>query len=161
ICGSDTTWNIAGYQVTLSFVILFIGLLLYFHRIAQSLYLLFSAFTICLGYTGLLFWEQLMPVWMFMPRFLMISLVLLLGITMLVKAFEDKLAIGLLGIVFGEMYYSFILSHYGIQETIGDMKFFDMLFTLILMTTFLEVLRKARVVFYTWIQSFPQAARTQ
>ncbi|MEW9674703.1 hypothetical protein ABRT01_00685 [Lentibacillus sp. L22] len=153
ICGSNMTWEIGEYKVTFSFLILFVSLV-FFHTIAQSLYLLFSAFTLCLAYTGILFWEQITPIWMFLPRMILIPLVLVTIISVLIKSFEHKLAIGLFGITFGEIYHSVVLVRYTIREPIGDTAFFDMLMTFLMLLTVLEILHKGKTVLYAFAQTF-------
>ncbi|MEN1969141.1 hypothetical protein WMZ97_13830 [Lentibacillus sp. N15] len=147
ICGSNASWAISGYQVTPSFVIL-LASLIFFHGVAQSLYLLFASFTICLGYTGILFWEQITPIWMFLPRYVLIPLILIILVSTITNRMDYKLAVGLIGITFGEIYYSLILASYSIQETIGDMAFFDMIFVYLMFLTILEILHKGKLALY-------------
>ncbi|GGB33574.1 hypothetical protein GCM10011409_08750 [Lentibacillus populi] len=152
---SNTTLKIGDYHVLLSFIVLLAGLL-FFHSVAQSFYLLFSSFTICLGYTAILFWEQITPIWMFLPRVILIPLTLTIIITILTKQFEKRLAIGLIGITCGEIYHSFILTSYTIQEVIGDKAFFDMILTFIMLQTILEILHKGKLAIYTFSQNIGQ-----
>ncbi|WP_106497393.1 YphA family membrane protein [Lentibacillus sp. Marseille-P4043] len=160
IACSNVTLEIGGYLIQLSFIVLLVGLL-FFHAIAKSFYLLFSSFTICLGYTAILFWEKITPIWIFIPRSVLIPTVIIVLTIIITKQFESRLAIGLIGITCGEMYYSFILSNYAIQEGIGDKSFFDMLLTFVLFVTLLEVLQQGKIAIYALSQDFKQSMRKQ
>ncbi|MGY0691787.1 YphA family membrane protein [Virgibacillus sp. FSP13] len=160
IACSNVTLEIGGYFIQLSFIVLIVGLL-FFHAIARSFYLLFASFTICLGYTAILFWEQITPIWIFLPRSLLIPIAIVVLTIIITKQFESRLAIGLIGLTCGEMYHSFILSSYAIQEGIGDKQYFDMLLTFVLFVTLLEVIQQGKMAIYALSQDFKQSIRKQ
>lgn len=60
------------------------------------------------------------------------------------------MAIGLIGITCGEMYHGFILASYHIPDTIGDVAFFDMILSFILLLTVLEMLQKGKAALYSF-----------
>ncbi|WP_099158372.1 YphA family membrane protein [Virgibacillus ndiopensis] len=149
---------IGGYQIGVSFLILLAGST-YFHSIAKSLYLLFSAFTISLGYIAILFWERITPVWLFLPRSVLIPLIMTFLIVILTESLHDKLAIGLLGITSGEILHSIILSSYQLYETIGGLAFLDIFFMITMLVIFIETVQKVKVKLYAAIHEYKQSLR--
>ncbi|MFS0672686.1 hypothetical protein AB1K81_05730 [Ornithinibacillus sp. 179-J 7C1 HS] len=93
--------------------------------------LLFSAFTIMIGYASLLIWETNAPVWIFMPRLLIIPIICVLLTVILTKRFISRITISLIGLCSGEFLYSLLLTNYSITKTIGGLMFLDTLFVVL------------------------------
>lgn len=155
---SDTSikWN--GITITLSFIVLLFGLLL-FHRIARSFYLMFASFSTCLAYTAILFWAKITPVWLFMPRSILIPLVINTIVIMLVKDFYDRLAVGLLGMAIGELYFSYILASYSINDPMGGMTFMEIIVIFIMLHTVLHSLKVGKYALYAKLQEYQQSLK--
>ncbi len=117
--------NIASYDVSLSFIILMIGSMGMHARLPASLYHLFCALTFSIAFMGILLWEELMPIWMFMPKLVMVPMILIVILIAMTKAMYNKLWIGLLGLSHGELLYKLILAEYRVPTTIGSPEFFD------------------------------------
>nr|GGG65193.1 hypothetical protein GCM10011398_06040 [Virgibacillus oceani] len=158
ILSSSVSIQVSKYQIGLSFIILLIGSI-YFHSIAKSLYLLFSAFTISLGYIAILFWERITPVWIFLPRTVLIPLIMTFLIVLLTDSLHDKLAVGLLGLTSGEIFHSIILSSYRLYETIGGLAFLDSFFMMAMFVVFIDSLLKVKAKLYAAVREYKQLLR--
>ncbi|MFD1038701.1 hypothetical protein ACFQ3N_09900 [Virgibacillus byunsanensis] len=128
-------------QLSIAFIILWLGALLFHAKLPHLVYHVFSSFTISIGYIAILLWEQHTPVWMFLPRIILIPVISTMLIVILVKGFHNRIVVGILGISSGETIYSLLLSSYAIQETIGEMAFFDMTIITLLIIVSLEIIK--------------------
>ncbi|WP_156289245.1 YphA family membrane protein [Oceanobacillus salinisoli] len=144
IIGSSFYFQLGYYTISLSIIILFLGAIVLLSKQPRTLYHLFSAFTISIGYTAMLFWEKLSPIWIIIPRILLISILIGCLTSILSKAYLGRISVCLFGMIAGEMIYSVILSSYGLQEEIGEMLFLDTLFCTLLLLTFLDILHKGK-----------------
>ncbi|MGM8211632.1 YphA family membrane protein [Virgibacillus sp. W0430] len=125
IIGSTIYVPIGVSTVSAALLILLAGSALLYTQLTQMYYALFASFTVTIGYTAILIWEKITPIWFILPRELLISIVLCLLLTMMSEQFIHRLLIGLLGISFGEIFYSFMLSSYSLQSEIGHLQFLD------------------------------------
>lgn len=132
-------WN--HITVSVPFIFLFLGaagLLAFFPR---WLYLVASSFTVAIGYAAFLFWETISPVWLIMPRFMLITIIFGLLIGMLVKSYLAKIAVGLFGMAAGEFIFAWTLADYGLIVTLGDKPSLLSFFILVLFFIFLHILQ--------------------
>ncbi|SDL66035.1 hypothetical protein SAMN05216244_0311 [Sediminibacillus halophilus] len=79
-------------------------------------------------YVGILLWELISPIWLFVPRLLMIPLIGLVLLLFLGETLIERCMVWSLGITSGEILHGLIMTSYGFQLTIGERSFFDLLF---------------------------------
>ncbi|WP_163969871.1 YphA family membrane protein [Oceanobacillus halotolerans] len=127
-------------EVSVSFIIILIGMMLLHARLPRLSYHLITSFTISIGYIAILLWEQQTPVWLFLPRAVLIPVICACLSILLTNDFQTRMVIGLVGITFGEAIYSFILAGYQLPETIGEMAFLDSVMMVIVIIFCIEVI---------------------
>ncbi|WP_226034672.1 YphA family membrane protein [Aquibacillus saliphilus] len=131
-------------KINAAIFILFFGALILLSKTSNWILNIIRSLCLVFGYVGVLFWEQISPVWLVIPRLIMIPVIGFIFLSFLTNENVDKLAVWCLGITTGEVLHSLILNSYGFNEYIGDMAYFDLLFTaigLIVMVTFLQDVR--------------------
>jgi hypothetical protein len=132
------------FEISLSYLFILIGGFIFLGTLQHKILQIFSAITIMVGFTSLLIWEANAPVWLFMPRLIIIPIICVLLTIMVNKQFLNRLAINIIGLCSGEFVYSVLLSNYSIMQTIGDMEFLDTLFVCLIILISIEVIRKAK-----------------
>ncbi|RKQ37675.1 hypothetical protein D8M06_02400 [Oceanobacillus halophilus] len=141
---SPFTLMIGGYSVAMTVFLLLFGTILLLVRQQQIIFNLFKSFTIMVGYTSLLFWEKISPIWIIAPRIILFSIIIGSIVTLISRDFYSRIGICLLGMLVGEVIYSFILASYGLHEHIGEMIFLDTLSWALLLLTILDILHKGK-----------------
>jgi hypothetical protein len=132
------------YEFSISYILITLGgfvLLTTLRRIGLQI---FSAMTIMVGFTSLLIWEANAPVWIFMPRLIVIPMICVILTVLVNKHFINRITISIIGLCSGEFLYHLLLSNYSILHTIGDRIFLDTLFVSLFILISIEVLRKAK-----------------
>lgn len=105
---------------------------------------IFSAFTIMVGFSSMLIWETNAPVWLFMPRLIIIPILCVLLTMMVSKTFVNRLTNCIIGLCGGEFVYGLLLSNYTISKVIGEALFLDTLFIALLLLSAIEVIQRAK-----------------
>lgn len=132
------------FPISLSLFILFVGVAVWIAHLQCWSRFLVTSFIIMIGYTALLFWEHNTPVWLFMPRTIMLSMISTLFISSLAKPFFTRVMIGLMGMSCGELMYSLVLAGYGLENTAGGLAFLDCAVVTILWLIGLDILQKGK-----------------
>lgn len=136
--------TIGSLDISCSYVSILIGgFLMLGSRNHKSLQI-FSAFTIMIGYSSLLIWETNAPVWLFMPKLIIIPLLCALLTMFISKQYYNRLANSIIGISGGEFVYSLLLSNYSISKTIGDLMFLDTLLISLLLIGIVEIIQRGK-----------------
>ncbi|WP_373892663.1 hypothetical protein [Virgibacillus sp. CBA3643] len=161
IISSNLYIEMESQQISVAFLLLVGGSFVLLIQLQHMIYHLFASFTIMIGYAAILLWEKSSPVWLILPRVIIISFILGLLITILTKGFYNQLGIGLLGLSCGELIYRLMLSGYGFRVSIGEMQFFDVLLFILVILMLLEVLHKAKYKLYAVLQNHKQTMRWQ
>lgn len=141
---ADAYIIIHGHDLSLAFVWIFLGALIWLLRLPRRTYHIFSSFTLMIGYAGMLYWAQVSPVWLFLPRTFLLSFLLSLILFMLAKEYVSQAGIGLLGMSCGEIVYALTLSSYGFPEAVGEMAFLDNLLAVMIIIGAIDILQKGR-----------------
>lgn len=158
---SNIYFTVDKYNILVSFSILLIGISLVYTKLPNQLYHLFSTFTIIVGYAAILIWKSNTPLWLFMPEYFLVPLGNSLLIFFLINGLYNRLITGIFGITLGELFYSFILSSYNIENVIGDMYFFDNLYITILILFFLSIIQKGNRRIYSLLYSYKRLLKLQ
>nr|WP_156914147.1 hypothetical protein [Paucisalibacillus globulus] len=132
------------FEISLSYLFILFGGFIFLGTLQHKILQIFSAITIMVGFTSLLIWETNAPVWLFMPRLIIIPIICVLLTMMVNKHFLNRLAINIIGLCSGEFVYSVLLSNYSIIQTIGDFEFLDTLFVCLIILITIELIRKAK-----------------
>ncbi|MFZ3578178.1 YphA family membrane protein [Virgibacillus sp. DJP39] len=126
IAFSDVYLTIMGFKFTISFVLLALGAMFMFSKSSYLYYHLFCSLTIMVLYLTIRLWENYFPLWVMISKtFVSPFIIVLIVILIIPKGFYDRVYTALLGVSGGELVYSFILSSYSINESIGGYVFFD------------------------------------
>lgn len=104
-------------------LILLAGLLM--SEQSHSYFLTLCSFSFSIGYTGLLFFEQISPVWMVFPRLWLFSFLFTLVLLFISSKFIEQTSILTLGLVMGDLLHSFIIYSYGMEKLIVGLDFLD------------------------------------
>lgn len=141
---SNLYLSIDSIAVSMSYLTLLIGAFILLSTLNRKGILLFSAFTMMIGYTSLLIWEVNAPVWIFMPRIIMIPILCVCLAIVLTKQIYARLAISVIGISSGEFLYSVLLYNYSITQSIGSMQFLDTLSVMVFLFVFIEAIHQGK-----------------
>lgn len=144
LIGSNVYIELFTYSISIAFIFLFIGTLLLTTQSKRLYYSVFSSFTIMIGYIAILIWEKVTPVWFIFPRELFIPFFIFVLLTLFSKRFYHRLAIGLLGVSFAEIFYFFILSDGYVSSIIGKKEFFDHIAILIIFLLLSSLLQSVK-----------------
>ncbi|SHF57213.1 YphA family membrane protein [Ornithinibacillus halophilus] len=158
---SNVYISIDVFHVSVTIIILLIGGFVIFTQLPNTIYHLFTSLTLMIGYTSFLIWESQAPIWLFMPREILLPLMLVALICILTYKFYYRLSIALIGICSGEFLYSFLLSSYYFSHTIGEKHFFDTLFIAVFLLFGIEFLNRLRLKIIQSIQIYRQSLRWQ
>lgn len=151
---SKTEIMVAEFNINASIFILYIGSIVLLAVNKRWLYHVFSAICIVFGYLGIMLWEQISPVWMFLPREAVIPATGFILLSLLTGSYIAKIAIWCLGVSTGEIIFSILLNGYGFKESIGDFAFLDVVMIEIGIIYCLTLLHKIRARMEYIIQSF-------
>lgn len=126
--------TIGTYTISLSFIVIFFGAFLSFSVLKGTFYHIIASFIIMIGYAGILLLEKNAPIWIFGPRYLVISVLSVLLIIVLSNDFYPRVMTALVGLCSGEALYSLIIINYHLPKTLGELAFMDsMLITIFLL----------------------------
>lgn len=151
--------GIDDYRFSLSFVILLIASLMYYVRLPNKFYILPVTFTVMIGYSAIIVWKSISPMWLFLPEEIILPGAVTILVCVLIRDFKTRLIVSILAICCGEWLYSLILISYHIMKTSGDLIFLDQLsFTLLLILLF-TVLQSFYDLLYIQLRRYKQKAR--
>ncbi|WP_042145699.1 hypothetical protein [Paucisalibacillus sp. EB02] len=136
--------SIDGYEFSISYLFIVLGGFVLLAKLSQKGLQIFSTITIMVGFTSLLIWEANAPVWIFMPRLIIIPMICVILTMMVNKHFINRITISIIGLCSGEFLYNLLLSNYSITHTIGDHNFLDMLCITLFLLISIELLRKVK-----------------
>lgn len=151
---SNIYFTIEGFDISLTFLVLLVGVIALQVLINHSIYQIFASFILMTGYIAMLLWENFAPIWLFLPRFILIPLFCVIILHFLFKNASNKIAAGLFGICAGEIIYSFILSSYDLSEAIGEMAFLDLVIVTVAFIICVELLKKGKQKFSLLFSSY-------
>ncbi len=95
--------------------------------VRQKVYLLICSLTITIAYVTFQLYELFDPIWLFMDREWLLTIVLVYLTLILVKGSRSRLACLLIGSCQGELFYGLILSKFRFQYEIGAFPFLDVI----------------------------------
>ncbi|MEQ6376203.1 hypothetical protein RZN25_05115 [Bacillaceae bacterium S4-13-56] len=104
-------------------------------------FLTLCSFSLSIGFSGLLFFEQISPVLMIFPRMWLFSFILTLVLFYVSNVFIQQASILTLGLVMGDILHSFIIYSYGMEKLTVGLPFLDVWATTLMMLFVLEGVR--------------------
>lgn len=119
--------SINEFTLSVSLLLTIVACLIALSKLKRPLYYTFISFTVMIGYMAILIWEKTTPVWMFLPRNLLIPMILLILIICLGGRLRERLTYSMFGICSGEMMYHMMFSNYFLSDVIGNLSFLDLL----------------------------------
>ncbi|MUK87256.1 hypothetical protein GMD78_02420 [Ornithinibacillus sp. L9] len=161
ITTSNVYVTVYQYDMSLTFVSILMGGFFLFSYIPRTTYHLFCAFTMMIGYSSILIWEGQAPIWLFMPRYILIPLIAILMVCLLAKGLYPRIAIILVGICSGELLYCHMLSDYYISKVIGEMVFFDTLLIILFGLICIEAIQTLKQNLVSIVQNYKRTHEKQ
>jgi len=125
--------TIDAYTLSIGFIVTFCGSFLGLASLRRTIYHLVISLVMMIGYAGMLLIEVNAPIWVFVPRYLLIAGTCTILISILTKDFYSRIATTLVGLSSGEILYNFITANYFFPNIIGDLAFMD----IVMITVFL------------------------
>lgn len=116
--------NINGTSVSMAFIFLLCGAVIFYVTNTFSIYKMIATFSIMIGYVSLLMWKKITPIWFFMPSYFMIPVLSVVVITFLLHDHYAQITAALVGITFGQLIYELIIISYQLNTIIGERVFF-------------------------------------
>lgn len=116
--------NINGTSVSMAFIFLLCGAVIFYVTNTFSIYKMIATFSIMIGYVSLLMWKKITPIWFFMPSYFMIPVLSVVVITFLLHDHYEQITAALVGISFGQSIYELIIISYQLNTIIGERVFF-------------------------------------
>ncbi|MDL4840788.1 YphA family membrane protein [Aquibacillus rhizosphaerae] len=125
---SDTIITIGNLDVNVALILLYFAAMFVLASRKDWIINTIWSLAIVFGYAGILFWEQISPIWLFVPRTIIIPVIGFVFLSFLSRSFVVKCVIWCLGITTGEVIHGLILHSYGFSESIGELAFLDLVF---------------------------------
>lgn len=116
--------NIGNIQISLAFIILFIGSIIFYVHHSFSIYTLIVTFIMMIAFGSILMWAKTTPVWLFMPSYVLIPIIVVMLVIILINSFYLQLTVTLVGITLGQMMFEMILMVYHLSALVGEETFF-------------------------------------
>ncbi|WP_284141279.1 hypothetical protein [Virgibacillus sp. LDC-1] len=132
---------IPSLDISLSFISLIVGGFVLFVMTNQRVYHFICSFTVMIGYVSFLIWEQQAPVWVLLPRDVLLPFFMLIMCTFIAHGLLSRTAIVLIGMCCGDLLYSLMLLQYSFERAVGTLIFLDSLFVVIFILFIIEGLR--------------------
>lgn len=80
-----------------------------------------------ISYVGLLLWEKLAPVLVFIPSQLWIAIIIVFIVRFLLRSFTNQVIVTVIGLSWGQLMYELILIDYGLETLIGNYEYMNYL----------------------------------
>ncbi|SDJ67202.1 YphA family membrane protein [Sediminibacillus albus] len=125
---SNTVVEILDYKVNIAIFVSFVCAILYMAKSPDWMYQLFGSLCMTFSYIGILLWELISPIWLFVPRIIIIPFLAMIMLYFIADNLIDKCMIWCLGLTSGEILHGLIMNSYGFQPVIGERSFFDLMF---------------------------------
>lgn len=145
---------IKNVQISICLVLLISGAIIFYVREKVTIYRLIVTFTIFIGYTGILFWKNITPVWFFMPSFIIISILIVSLMIVLLKQLHEQISVVLLGVLFGHVFYDLLLIDYSLHNQIGNNAYLVICLTILILIcihTMKNIYKKCIFLLQGWI----------
>lgn len=156
IISSNVYVKFGDATILMSFPVLMTGVIIIYAKTIDQFYDVIATFTIMIGYTSLIIWKEITPMWLFVPEVLIVPIFSSLLTFILVRELYKRLIICLLAVSIGELLYSFILSSYNVDTIIGDLSFFDYLATTLLFIGLFHTIQIIHDYIYTLLGRYKE-----
>ncbi|TYS68381.1 hypothetical protein FZC76_11665 [Sutcliffiella horikoshii] len=129
IAGSTTTVQMFGFTVTASFLVLAVIAFILLVKSLKQRYILhyLSICTIALAYVCFILFEIYDPVWIFLDRTWLLSVIILYLSLLLFKTKRERFVFMLTGVLFGEVLRSIVMDRIFSYSVIGTFEFLAVL----------------------------------
>jgi len=158
---SNTYVSIDNYTLLLGYVIFFLGVIFIHTLLPRPFYHLFVSFTIMIGYTSILLWKDGSSLSLFIPELIFIPIFSSFLILLLTTKLYSRVITGVLGMSTAELLYGFIITEYQVNITIGNLAFFDILFTTITLLFFIDRIQYGLLKSYARLATYKQTVTWQ
>ncbi|QSS98479.1 hypothetical protein IMZ31_10170 [Pontibacillus sp. ALD_SL1] len=122
---SGSSWELFRYSGSYALVVILVFSMLIILHHQKVFYPTLVALFVSVGYAGILLFEKVVPVWMMMPRLVIVGALSFVVVSMLVEPVILRIAVWGFASAIGEWLYTIILSGYGYAEGVGDWAYLD------------------------------------
>lgn len=116
-----------GIPVSVTFLILLLGLVYYLFKRPKTTYYFICTLTIATGYAAMLLWEANTTIWLFMSRDILIPGTIVCLSIFLTNGRYNRLICSMLGLCLGDIFFKLTIYHFSFKDMIGDMAFLDII----------------------------------
>src|SRR5699024_2097188 len=100
-------------SLSFSFLLIIVIVLVVLSYIKMDV--LFVTFICMISYVGLLLWEKLAPVLVFIPSQFWIAIIIVFIVRFLLRSFTNQVIVTVIGLSWGQLMYELILIDYGLE----------------------------------------------
>lgn len=136
------------YLLFLPYLLLLAIIIMLYTKLPRRYYYLTCTFIMMIGYIGVSTLRDYTMVSLFIPSIIIVPLFCSALISLLTFGFLNRLIISVLGLTFGELFYSLIWLSYEKDKTIGDVHFFIALYFLMLFLLLFTTIKKSYDTYY-------------
>lgn len=154
ITASPYLISFASVQISMAYVVLLIGTLFLFGLKSLQLYEYIVAFICMVGYAAILIWEIIAPVWFFMPRTVILALLIVSTLLLCIRVPNRRMIVSVIGLTFGQLLYELILMVYHLHDVIGALQEMTILSVTLLLLLGIDLLHQTKTMIVSRIKSF-------
>lgn len=154
ITASPYLISFASVQISMAYVVLLIGTLFLFGLKSLQLYEYIVAFICMVGYAAILIWEIIAPVWFFMPRTVILALLIVSTLLLCIRMPNRRMIVSVIGLTFGQLLYELILMVYHLHDVIGALQEMTILSVTLLLLLGIDLLHQTKTMIVSRIKSF-------
>ncbi|KGP93301.1 hypothetical protein N780_12605 [Pontibacillus chungwhensis BH030062] len=125
LISSGSSWELFRYSGSYAVLVILVFSMHIILHYQKVFYPTLASLFIGVGYAGILLFEKVVPVWMMMPRLVIVGVLSFVVVSMLVEPVFLKIAVWGFASALGECLYTIILSGYGYAEDVGDWAYLD------------------------------------
>ncbi len=125
LISSGFSWEFLRHSGSYAVVVILVFSMLHILYYQKVIYPTLVALFVSIGYTGMLFFEKVVPVWVMMPRIVIVGVLSFVVVSILIESTFLRIAVWGFASVVGEWVYAIILSGYGYAEDVGDWAYLD------------------------------------
>lgn len=114
-------------DISIAFIILLIGAIVFYGQAQLTFQRLITTYTLMITYLSLKIWNVIAPIWFVIPTIIAIPFIISMSAITLSQSTKQRLIHILFSMTCGELFYSFILRSYHLNNQIGSISFFDYL----------------------------------
>lgn len=130
---ANLTFTITTIQISYALVLILFSSVVILASQKKHVRSILSSLAITAGYTGALIFETVSPVWLILPRLLLLAFLSYLLMILITSSLWLRVGIWGVGLSAGECLYSLLLKDFGVKESIGELAYLDLYLVVVFM----------------------------